>query len=91
MPGDHLDRLLALGIIKPGPEWQIRLMGGGDADKLGNALTGQEMGIDGSGELPYAPILDRTGAGLTPIQDVDSLPATTDPVARKRARVTLAK
>jgi len=49
------------------------------------------MGIDGSGELPYALILDRTGTEFTPSQNVDSLPATTDPVKRKRARVTLAK
>ena len=61
------------------------------ADKVGDALPGQEMGIDGSGELPYALVLDRTGTEFTPVQNGDPLAATTHPADSKRGRVTLAK
>ena len=66
-------------------------MGARDATKLGDALPGQDMGIDGTGELPYAPVLDRTGTELTPAQNVDSLPATTDPPEGRKSRATVSK
>ena len=44
-----------------------------------------------SGELPYDLVLDGTGKEFTPAQNVERLPATTDPVRRQKARLTLSK
>jgi len=52
--GDHLGKLLALGILKQSDKWHIRLMGSKDKLRLGDPMPGQEGGDDGSGDLPYA-------------------------------------
>ena len=49
------------------------------------------MHTDGSGELPYALVPDGTGKEFTPAQNVERLPATTDPARRQKARLTLSK
>ena len=66
-------------------------MGARDATKLGDSLPDQDMGIDGSGELHYALVLDRTGTEFTPAQNADSLPATTDPPEGRKSRGALSK
>ena len=90
-PGDHLDRLLAMGILKPGPDWRIRLMGRADADKCGAPLPGQEIPVSESGELPYALICDRRGTEFTPAAHADHSFAFTDAPPTHRPCVTLSK
>ena len=75
-PGDHLGKLIHLGIIKLDDEWPVRLMGSD------GKLRTMPEGEDHPSALPFAFVLQRRSPGLVMDPDhreLGSVASTTPP------------
>ena len=81
--GDHLDKLVNLGVIKFDGDWTVRMMGD-NRDAVGRVLPKRVAGpercqeVDG---LPFALVLERAGAhgNLSATEVEDPVPSQAPP------------
>ena len=74
--GDHVTKLVNLGIIKLDAEWSVRMMGSTSDD-----LEERKR------ELPFALIMERKAEGGFAIDFADKTPGSTEPVSPENAPV----
>ena len=92
-PGDHLDRLLAFGIVEESQKWHLRPMGSPDRGRLGDALPGEGPCDGYPSELPYALVMEKVNDGTYQNVFADHTHQVTDPPPplASAAHVTLSK